>query len=196
MSTPEGFLHPSEAIDFDKSCVTRLAIELAREATAPEDIAARCFQWVRDEIDHICDVNGGIVVWRASDVLREKVGICYAKCHLLAALLRANAIPAGLSYQRLAFTDTDGGFGLHGLVSLHLPRFGWYRVDPRGNKDGIDARFCPPTERLAYRIDQPGECDLTGVWADPEPRVMAALTTAGDWRYLLTHLPDIAPPRI
>jgi len=35
------------------------------------------------------------VTCKASDVLIYGTGYCYAKSHLLAALLRANAIPAG-----------------------------------------------------------------------------------------------------
>ncbi|HXP95758.1 MAG TPA: transglutaminase family protein [Telmatospirillum sp.] len=193
MIDPTNVLRPTDVIDFTEPSVHRLALNLASKANDPADIAARCFHWVRDEVAHICDVHGGTVVWHASDVLRERVGICYAKCHLLVALLRANAIPAGFSYQRLTFADAASGFGLHGLVALSLPHIGWYRVDPRGNKDGIDARFCPPTECLAYRVEQPGECDLAGVWPDPEPRVMTALTTARNWRDLLAHLPDIGP---
>jgi len=40
-----------------------------------------------------------VVTCSASEVLREGTGICFAKSHLLAALLRAVGIPAGLCYQ-------------------------------------------------------------------------------------------------
>ena len=45
------------------------------------------------------------VTWRASDVLEQRTGICYAKAHALAALLRAEDIPTALCYQRLAHDD-------------------------------------------------------------------------------------------
>lgn len=41
------------------------------------------------------------VTWRASDVLRRGTGLCFAKAHLLAALLRAVGVPCGLCYQVL-----------------------------------------------------------------------------------------------
>ncbi len=51
-----------------------------------------------------------------SDVLALGTGICYAKCHALAALLRAEDIPTALCYQRL--TDGEGGHAVHGLVAV------------------------------------------------------------------------------
>ncbi|MFR8010211.1 MAG: transglutaminase domain-containing protein [Clostridia bacterium] len=51
------------------------------------------YHFVRDQIKHSWDIQDQRVTIRASDVLREKVGICYAKSNLLAALLRANHIP-------------------------------------------------------------------------------------------------------
>lgn len=74
----------------------------------------------------------------ASEVLRERVGLCYAKSHLLAALLRAEGIPAGLCYQRLG--NEHDGFALHGLIASCIDG-AWHRQDPRGNKPGIDAQF-------------------------------------------------------
>ena len=79
--------------------------------------------------------------------------------------LRANNIPAGLCYQRLR-RDASPGFSLHGLSAAFLPKYGWYRLDPRGNKPGIDAQFAPPHEQLAWSADaSAGEEDLPGVWA-------------------------------
>ncbi|WP_338430147.1 transglutaminase domain-containing protein [Synechococcus elongatus] len=36
-------------------------------------------------------------------MLEYRTGYCYAKSHLLVALLRACSIPAGFCYQRLSF---------------------------------------------------------------------------------------------
>ena len=77
------------------------------------------------------------VTCRASDVLKYRTGYCFAKSHLLAALLRANQIPAGLCYQRLTIDhppvqgsiDTNPPHTLHGLNAVLLPEFGWYRMD-------------------------------------------------------------------
>lgn len=64
------------------------------------------YEYVRDIIHHSWDAQDKRVTVTASDVLREGVGICWAKANLLAALLRANEIPSGFSYQRLTLGDT------------------------------------------------------------------------------------------
>ena len=56
-----------------------------------------------------------------------------SKSHLLAALLRANGIPAGFCYQRLSIDDIGPPFSLHGFNAVWLQEYGWYRVDARGN---------------------------------------------------------------
>ena len=53
---------------------------------------------------------------------------------------------------------------LHGLNAVHLEEYGWYRVDPRGNKPGVEAEFAPPVERLAFLVFGPGEADLPEIW--------------------------------
>src|SRR5438132_7925332 len=32
-------------------------------------------------------------------------------------------------------------------IAVFLKRHGWYRIDPRGDKAGIQTDFCPPGER-------------------------------------------------
>ncbi len=53
------------------------------------------------------DINGKVVTCKASEVLRYKEGICNAKAHLLATILRANGIPSGFCYQRLILGFVD-----------------------------------------------------------------------------------------
>ena len=57
------------------------------------------FEWVRDSIGHSYDVSDPRITLSATEVLEHRVGLCYAKSHLLAALLRAEGIPTGLCYQ-------------------------------------------------------------------------------------------------
>jgi hypothetical protein len=123
-------------------------------------IARACFEWVRDEIGHSFDYQLNPVTCRASEVLQQKTGYCFAKSHLLAALLRANQIPAGFCYQRLSIDDKGGPYSLHGFNTLYLPDIGWYRVNARGNKAGVNAQFTPPQEPLVYKIQLPEEADF------------------------------------
>ncbi len=186
------YLAASAVIDFHHPLVAAKADALAAGATSDAAVAEACFLFVRDAIRHSADWRQNPVTCAASHVLRHGTGYCYAKAHLLAALLRARGIPAGLCYQRLRLdpAGAPGRFCLHGLVAVHLRGIGWYRADPRGNKPGLDARFTPPVERLAFAVTAPGEADLPGVHAAPLPEVVAALGRHDTWDALLADLPD------
>lgn len=133
-------------------------------------------KWVRDNIRHSYDFEDEQVSIRASDTLINGTGICYAKAHLLAALLRCRQIPTGLCYQRL--TDGDG-YVVHGLVAIWL-RGGWKRQDPRGSTNGTTAEFNLEREQLAWDADESlGELDYPWLFAEPaEQLVIALLQTA------------------
>lgn len=184
------YLAASRWIDWRHPAVLGQAGRLAAGLADDEAIAAACFAFVRDEIRHSADFRLNPVTCAASDVLSRRTGYCYAKSHLLAALLRANGILAGLCYQRLSIGDNGPPYCLHGLNAVHLRRHGWYRIDARGNKPGVEAAFEPPRECLAFPADQPGESDLPGIHADPWPEVVAVLTTATDYAAVLARLPD------
>jgi transglutaminase-like putative cysteine protease len=126
-------------------------------------------------------------------VLTARTGFCYAKSHLLAALLRANGIPAALCYQRLSMDASGPPFCLHGLNAVYLPDHGWYRIDARGNKPGIDAQFTPPVERLAFTVQLPGEANLPGLYVEPLAEVCHVLHRYQSAKEVAENLPDIAP---
>ncbi|MCK9591038.1 MAG: transglutaminase family protein [Methanoregula sp.] len=94
---PRDFLASSRIIDHNHQVVREKACELAAGCNDVTVIAERCFLFVRDEVRHSVDFEENPVTLKASDVLRRCTGFCYAKSHLLAALLRANGIPAGAS---------------------------------------------------------------------------------------------------
>ncbi|MEO1590525.1 MAG: transglutaminase family protein [Cyanobacteria bacterium J06632_22] len=174
--------------------IVALASALSQGCTTDVAVAKNCFEWVRDQVRHSVDYRLNPVTCRASDVLAHRTGYCYAKSHLLAALLRANGIPAGFCYQRLSI-----GWGLdkarvlyclHGLNAVYLQAFGWYRVDPRGNRSGIDAQFTPPVERLAFSLDDSGERTFPEILPAPLVAVVQALTQYSTWQDVLNHLPD------
>ena len=92
-----------------------LATELTAGVGAVGDLtplADRLEASVRDEISHSGDFRVNQPTCAASEVLRHKAGWCFAKSHLLAALLRANSIPAGLCYQRLVDVDSETNWAL------------------------------------------------------------------------------------
>lgn len=185
------YLLSSKYVDFDHPLVAEKALGLADGETNELTVARRCFEFVRDEIRHSWDYRQNPVTCKASDVLRHATGFCYAKSHLLAALLRANGIPAGLCYQRISLGNAGPPYCLHGLNAVLLKGFGWYRIDARGNKPGVDAQFCPPREMLAFAIREADERDLPEIWAEPLPVVTSALERHCDITALYADLPDV-----
>ncbi|MEU9102197.1 transglutaminase domain-containing protein [Streptomyces sp. NPDC048361] len=176
-----AYLTADDVVDHLHPLVRETATRLASGAADAYTYAEAAYTFVRDEIPHSGDSGDLRVTWRASDVLAQRTGICCAKAHALAALLRAEKIPAALCYQRLA--DDDGSNPLvHGLVALRLPDTGvWARVDARGNKPGVDARFSLDEERLAWQVrPEFSEVDYPGLYAAPHPAVVAALKAAPD----------------
>jgi transglutaminase-like putative cysteine protease len=185
------YLDSTKYIDWADPDVLNKATELARGMTTPEEIARMCFEFVRDEIKHSGDFKLNPVTCKASDVLKTGTGYCFAKSHLLAALLRANQIPAGLCYQRLTIDDNTPPFCLHGLNAVYLQQYGWYRMDARGNKPGVVADFCPPVENIAYQTTIDGEADLPEIWAEPLPVVIKALEESETYQDVADNPPDI-----
>jgi transglutaminase-like putative cysteine protease len=186
----EQFLRVTEVIDWTHPAVFSKAQELSKTTTGFYDIARCCFEWVRDAIEHSADFQRNPVTCSASEVLASGTGYCYAKSHLLAALLRANGIPAGFCYQRLSADEAGARLALHGLNAVHLPESGWYRVDSRGNKLGVNAQFSPPVEQLAFRLSFSEERDFREILPDPLPLVVIALRKFSTWETLGKNLPD------
>lgn len=186
------YLESTKYIDWKTSTVLRKARDLSNGNSDPAKISKRCFEFVRDEIKHSWDFKLNPVTCKASDVLEHTTGYCYAKSHLLAALLRANNIPAGLCYQRLTIADNKPPFCLHGLNAVYLEQYGWYRMDARGNKANVVAEFCPPVEKLAFPIITNGESNLPEIWAEPLPIVVQALEAYTTYSEVAENLPDVA----
>lgn len=187
----QDFLTADSIVNFKHPLVAARAAELA--VTSDGDkvaLARRCYRFVRDEISHSGDVRSDRVTLTASETLAAGTGWCFAKSHLLAALLRANGIPAALCYQRLQ-KDGSAAYTLHGLNAVYLPATGWYRCDARGNKPGVQADFTPPVEQLAWPADDTGECNLSGLHARPLARVVRCLRESSGFAQVLASLPDI-----
>ena len=92
------YLRTTEIIDWNNPNVLVKAKEIVGGVTDNVTKIKILFEWVRDEVPHSKDINSDIVTCTASEVLKAGTGICFAKSHLLAALLRANGIPCGFCY--------------------------------------------------------------------------------------------------
>ena len=187
----QEYLKSTDIIDWKHPLVLEQALKLSNNLDNPIEIAKCCFEWVRDEIYHSSDFQMNPVTLKASEVLENKTGFCYAKSHLLAAFLRANRIPSGLCYQRLSVYENGPPFCLHGLNAVFLPRIGWYRIDARGNREGIYAQFDPPAEQLAFTVKLKGEADLPEIWLEPLSIIVNTLSKYKKHEDVLSNLPDI-----
>lgn len=98
------FLEASHYIDWHEPEIKALAANLAEGKDSEAEIAKSCFEYVRDKVNHSWDFKQNPVTVKASDALKYGTGYCYAKSHLLAALLRANGIPVFVN-KDVAFTD-------------------------------------------------------------------------------------------
>ena len=182
----EPFLAAAAAVDRDHPAVRRLAGEVRRARDV--DTMRVAYDTVRDRYPHSMDIDAPAVSVSASDVLRLGHGICFAKSHLLAAVLRACGIATGLVYQKLAGGERTY---LHALNAVWLREDErWIRLDARGNKPGVEARFSTGTEMLAFavRTDQ-GERDFAEIHARPLPSTLMALRSSLTTIELARRLP-------
>ncbi|RBY96060.1 transglutaminase [Blastococcus sp. TF02-8] len=180
---PAEYLGADDVVQSSHPDVVALATRLREEHSDDAEFARAAFEWVRDAVAHSVDAQDPRVTLTSSEVLREGVGLCYAKSHLLAAVLRAGGVPTGLCYQRLR--DGDGHV-LHGLVAVHLDGR-WHRQDARGNKPGVAAQFSLHGERLAFAVDPAaGEIDYPDLFTSAAAPVVEVLRGATDVLALCT----------
>lgn len=183
MPALSAYLAVDDVLDGDHPAVAALARSLGAGSADPEDYARTVYLHVRDRIRHSWDAGDTTVSVSASETLGNGTGLCFAKAHLAVALTRAGRIPSGLSYQSLL--DDTMGLVLHGLYAVHLDG-AWHRLDPRGNRPGIDAQFDLVTERLAFVPDADlGEADFPAIRPTADAGVVATLRA----------LPELPPPR-
>ncbi len=173
----EDYLRCTEVIDFDNQKIIGIAKFLSGEYSNEIETAKRVFEYVRDEIAHSGDIKADAVTCKASDVLVYKHGICCAKAHLLAAILRYLNIPTGFCYQWLSSDDDSNLLVLHGLNGVYLQSIKkWIRLDPRGNKPGVNAEFSIDDEKLAWAVRKElGEIDIPIIYAHPKKEVIDVL---------------------
>lgn len=179
-------------IDIEHPVVAKKVQEIKHSNDNKEEQAKMAFYYVRDYIEHSFDTKSPKISISASDTIKNKEGICFAKSHLLAALLRGLGIPTGFCYQRVLRKGTvESGYALHGLNALYLEEHGWFRLDPRGNKEGINSEFNIEEEQLAYSIrEQLGEIDYPQVYTEPLASVIHAMENSEDCYALFYNRPE------
>jgi len=174
----EDYVLELNEVDFSHQIIETKIEELFNPTQSDIEKAKVAFEFVRDKISHSWDIKGTRVTCKASDVLKYKEGICYAKSNLLAALLRSQGIPTGFCYQRLMLFDTpEKGYSLHALNAVYLKSVEkWIRIDARGNKTGVDAQFFLDQEKLAFSVNEKfDEKDYPVIFKKPNIKTITVL---------------------
>lgn len=180
-------------VNFTDPIIKEKSAELFNSSQTEIEKVKIAFEFVRDEISHSWDIQSKRVTCNASEVLKIREGICYAKSHLLASFLRSEGIPTGFCYQRLMLFDTpEKGYCIHALNAVFLKTLNrWIRLDARGNKKGVNAQFSITEEKLAFRVSEEfDERDYPIIYIKPHPKTVAVLekhTNALDM--YIHHLP-------
>jgi ubiquinone/menaquinone biosynthesis C-methylase UbiE len=189
----ERYLQCSIIIDFDNASVAQLADKLYSGSSSETEFIRKTFEYVRDRISHSADIGADEVTCTASQVLAAGHGICFAKSHLLAAILRCKGVPAGFCYQKLVLDDDAEIPELiyHGLNGVYLKEYHkWIRLDARGNKEGVNAQFSIDTEQLAFPIRrEKGEEDDFTIYPEPDKEIVRILASSDSRAQLWTKLP-------
>ncbi|WP_416150115.1 transglutaminase-like domain-containing protein [Salipaludibacillus sp. HK11] len=190
----EDYLLELDEVNYSNPMIKEKNEELFNQTQTEIEKTKIAFEFVRDEISHSWDIQGNQVTCDASDVLKFKEGICYAKSNLLAALLRSQGIPTGFCYQRLMLFDTpEKGYSLHTLNAVYLESLKkWIRLDSRGNKTGVDAQFSIEEERLAFSVNEKfDEKDYPVIYVKPNPTTIKPLKKYSDVVEMYkNHLPE------
>jgi len=188
----DEYLKHDSVIDYDNRAIIELADTLFKKADNELDFIRKSYEFVRDNISHSADINADIITCAASEVLKAGHGICFAKSHLLAALLRCKAIPTGFCYQKLILDDeVTPALIYHGLNGVYIKDYEkWIRLDARGNKTGVNAQFSIESEQIAFSIrPEMEEVDCFVVYPNPDIEVLEKLRKSKTRTELWENLP-------
>lgn len=174
-----AYLKEDDVIDFGNEDIVKLVDLLSQSTNSEIEYIKAVYEFVRDRISHSADINEDVITCTASEVLKAGHGICFAKSHLLAALLRCKGIPTGFCYQKLVLDDETAPVLIyHGLNGVYLKDYSkWIRLDARGNKEeGVNAQFTVDKEQLAFTVrSEKGEEDGFIIYPDPDVKILEKL---------------------
>lgn len=191
---PADFLGATDVIDSDSTTIRLLADDIAGDAVDEPSKVKAIFDWVRDEIRY--DMGPVLVDrmdWTASVTAHRGYGFCQQKAVLLAALLRARGIPAGIAIESLLdhkipphFAEYMGGqeIPVHGYTTVFVDGL-WQRIDATldsalcQRKGYCLVEYATGADRLLPSTDLAGKPHFdhlgeSGQWADVPDEIVAA----------------------
>lgn len=182
----QDYLKKSDVIDYDHKLIVDKCLELKEGTNDEISLIKKVYEFVRDETHHSGDIGTQEVTCKASEVLEAGHGICCAKAHLFAAMLRYFGVPVGFCYQKLSSSRDVNIKFLHGLNAVYLKDLDkWIRLDARGNKPGRDAQFSIYEEKLSKPVSKElGEEDHPVIFTEPNPTVIELLKKSNNMKEL------------
>ncbi len=195
----EKYLEADSIINYENEAIIQLADTLYEKSENELEYIKSAYEFVRDSISHSADIGVNKLTCTATEVLEAGHGICFAKSHLLAALLRCKSIPTGFCYQKLILDDETAPVLIyHGFNGVYIKEFQkWIRLDARGNKEGVNAQFSVEKEQLAFSIrPEMGEVDNFVVYPEPDVKVLERLRKYNTREELWEDLPTELATRI
>ncbi len=179
------YLECTDYIDGDHFLVEEAAEQLTYGLKDNISKARVLYQFVKDQIFHSFKISATSVTIKASEVLDKGHGICYAQAHLLAALMRASGIPAGLCYQ-IVYDQEAEQLVVHGFNAVYLKELDkWIRLDAsRDDSWSFNTEQESPLLAVNKAL---GEYDDHVVYLSPSRRVINALE-ASETVEALRHL--------
>lgn len=188
----DEYLEADDVINYRNKAIMQLADSLFQKANNELEFIKMAYEFVRDNISHSADIKEDIITCAASEVLEAGHGICFAKSHLLAALLRCKSIPTGFCYQKLILDDETAPIliyhGLNGVYIKELEK--WIRLDARGNRKDVGAQFSIDNEQLAFPVrPEMGEIDNFTVYPKPDVKIIEKLRVNKTRTELWDNLP-------
>lgn len=94
----QDYIKKSDIINYDHKLIVDKCLELEKGTEDEISLIKKIYEFVRDDIHHSGDIGEQKVTCKASEVLELGHGICCAKSHLFAAMLRFFGIPTGFCY--------------------------------------------------------------------------------------------------
>lgn len=98
------YLQPTKYIDCDNPEIKKFVVETTQFCNSEVEKAKELFKWVKENIKF----EFGYWGFKASEVLKRKVGMCTTKATLLIAFLRAIGIPAGYGILKIITKEFYG----------------------------------------------------------------------------------------
>ncbi|NLP00398.1 MAG: transglutaminase domain-containing protein [Clostridiaceae bacterium] len=185
------YLESSDVLDFDHPLVSQTAQQLTYGLKDNLSKAREIYEFTRDHIFHSVDIDATSVTKTASEVLDKGHGICFAKAHLLAALMRASGIPTGFCYQIRYYEDLERliAHGFNGVYIQELDK--WVRIDACFQVDVDDWGFDPFKESTIKSVrEEIGESDDFTIYHTPSKKILKVLSAANTVEELMHLIPS------